>query len=79
MSKKEKHGWDNYEIQKGKYFIIFEKSRLLDYLPQIVEKEIVEAYNPNGWKHYGIYCQNHIVDVIASEEPKIRKYYNANT
>ena len=66
--------WDNYELRKGKYFIIFEKSRLLDCLPQIVEQEIVEAYNPNSWKHYGIYCQNHIIDIIASEEPKIRKY-----
>lgn len=64
--------WDNYEIRNGKYFIIFDKSRLLDYLPQLVEPEIVEAYYPNGWKHYGIYCQNHIIDVIATNKPKIK-------
>lgn len=66
--------WDDYEIRNGKFFIIFDKSRLLDYLPQIVTQGIVEAYNPKGWKHYGIYCQNHIIDVIATKEPRIKKY-----
>lgn len=65
--------WDNYEIRKGKYFIIFDKSRLLDSLPQIVDMGIMEAYCPKGWKHYGIYCQNHVVDVIAVGEPQIRR------
>lgn len=64
---------DDYEIRNGKYFIIFDKSRLLDYLPQLVEIGIVEAYYPNKWKHYGIYCQNHIIDIIATEEPKVKK------
>lgn len=64
---------DDYEISQGKYFVVFDKSRLLDCLPQIVEQSIIEACFPNGWKHYGIYCQNHIIDVIAVEEPKIRK------
>lgn len=66
--------WDDYEIRNGKYFIIFDKSRLLDYLPQIINQGIVEAYFPKGWKHYGIYCQNHIIDVIATKEPRIKKY-----
>ena len=25
--------WDDYEIRNGDYFIVFEKSRMLDYLP----------------------------------------------
>ena len=66
--------WDDYEIRHDKYFIIFDKSRLLDYLPQIVNQGIVESYYPKGWKHYGIYCQNHIIDVIATKEPRIKKY-----
>lgn len=65
--------WDDYEIRKGRSFIIFEKSRLLDCLPHIVELGIVRAYYPQGWKHYGIYCQNHIIDVIAVREPEIKK------
>ena len=63
---------DNYGISKGKYFIVFDQSRLLDCLPQLVEQSILEAYFPSGWKHYGIYCQNHIIDVIAAEEPKVK-------
>lgn len=66
--------WDDYEIRNGKYFIIFDKSRLLDNLPQIVNQGIVEAHYPRGWKHYGIYCQNHIIDVIATKEPRIKKF-----
>ena len=64
---------DHCKNAKGKYFIVFDQSRLLDCLPQLVEQSILEAYFPNGWKHYGIYCQNHIIDVIAAEEPKIKK------
>ena len=69
---------DDYEIRRGKYFIIFDKSRLMDYLPQIVEPEIIEAYFPKGWKHYGIYCQNHIIDVIATGNPMIKKCIEQN-
>lgn len=65
--------WDNYEVRKGNYFIIFEKSRLLDYISEFVEKGIIEAYYPNGYKHYGIYCQNHIIDIIATKEPIVEK------
>lgn len=63
--------WDDYEVRKGKYFIVFERSRLLDCMPKLVETELVEAYFPQGWKHYGIYCQNHIIDVIAAGEPRV--------
>lgn len=64
----------DYEIRSGKYFIIFDKSRQLDYLPQIVNQEIVEVYYPKRWRHYGLYCQNHIIDIIATKEPRIKKY-----
>lgn len=65
--------WDNYEVRKGKYFIIFEKSRLLDYISQLVEIGLVEYLFPNGYKHYGIYCQNHIIDIITTKAPVIKK------
>ena len=65
--------WDDYEIRQGDYFILFDRSRLLDYLPHIVEIGIVNAYYPQGYKHYGIYCQNHIIDIVSAIEPKIKK------
>lgn len=67
--------WDNYEIRNGKYFIIFSKSRMLDFLLQITDCEKLEdgtAY-PGEWKHFGIYCQNHVIDIISCNEPTIRQ------
>lgn len=67
--------WDGYELRQGKFFIVFEKSRLLDTLPLITDCQIGddgEAY-PGKWKHYGIYCQNHIIDIISHNEPIIKK------
>ncbi|MBE6875599.1 MAG: hypothetical protein E7496_02565 [Ruminococcus sp.] len=70
--------WDNYEIRNGTYFIIFEKSRLLDALPLLTDCQVLSDGTPypGNWKHYGIYCQNHIIDVISCYEPKIKKINN---
>ena len=65
--------WDDYEIRQGDYFILFDRSRLLDHLSHIAEIEIVNLYHPEGYKHYGIYCQNHIIDIVSAIEPKINK------
>jgi len=67
--------WDDYEIRDGKYFIVFKRSRLLDLLPQLTDCQLCEdgsAY-PDRWLHYGIYCQNHIIDIISHNEPAIQK------
>lgn len=67
--------WDDSEIRKGKYLIYFEKSRLLDMLPMLTDCQILSdgTHYPGNWKHYGIYCQNHIIDVISCHEPIIKK------
>lgn len=69
---------DSREIRNGRYFITFEKSILLDILPQITDCQICSdgsAY-PGKWKHYGIITQNHIIDIISYNEPIIRKPQN---
>ena len=66
-------GLDTEEIIKGKYFVILEKSRILDFMPKLVECGLIEAMYPNGYVHYGVYCQNHIIDIIATDEPVIKK------
>lgn len=66
--------WDDYEIRHGKYFILFERSRLLDSMPEFVECGLVESVCINTCKHYGIYCQNHIVDIITTNNPIIQPY-----
>ena len=67
--------WDGYEQREGKYFLVFRRSRLLDQ----VENITIACRAPDGtcfpgeWTHYGIYSQNHILDVIAEEAPVITK------
>lgn len=66
--------WDEYEIRHGKYLILFERSRLLDNISSYVDCNLINDMCKKEYKHYGIYCQNHIIDVITTTEPIIRKY-----
>ena len=67
--------YDKYEIRKGNPLLIFEKSRLLDFLSQITDCTSYPdgTFYPEKWIHYGIYCEDHIIDVISCSKPKIRK------
>lgn len=66
---------DDYEIKKGNYFILFERSRYLDEIQTITDCSWFEdgSYYPGEWAHYGVYANNHIIDVISHQEPVIRK------
>lgn len=66
--------WDNYEIRKGKYFIVFEQSRLLDYLSLATDCRMLcdGSFYPDKWKHYRIYCQNHIIDIVSAVPPEVK-------
>lgn len=57
------------EVKTGKYLAVFEKSRLLEYLPTAVDAGLLEHTEP--WKHYDIFTQNQIIDVIAQADPVI--------
>ena len=64
--------WDASEIRKGKYLIIFEKSKLLDYYENVIF-DFDSDRDKSNRKHYAIYTENHIIDVIANEPPTIKK------
>lgn len=66
---------DDYEIMKGKYFVVFERSRYLDQIQTITNCSQFEdgSYYPGKWVHYGVYANNHIIDVISHHEPLIKK------
>ena len=64
--------YDNTEIGKGKYLIVFEKSKLLDYYESVLFDFDTESTKSQR-KHYGIYTENHIIDVIANEPPTITR------
>ena len=57
------------ESRTGKYLTVFETSRLLEYLPLAVDAGLLEHTSP--WKHYAVFTQDQIIDVIASKEPVI--------
>lgn len=57
------------ESRTRKYLAVFETSRLLEYLPLAVDAGLLEHTSP--WKHYAVFTQDQIIDVIASKEPVI--------
>ena len=63
---------DPSETEKGKYLVILEKSKLLDYYESVIFDFDPETEKAKR-KHYGIYTVNHIIDVIANEPPEIKK------
>ncbi|MBQ4042856.1 MAG: hypothetical protein IJD06_02580 [Clostridia bacterium] len=67
--------WDDYEIRRGRALILFERSRLLDSLQTVTicRKMNDGEWYPGEWKHYGIYTEDQIIDVIAHTEPQIRR------
>lgn len=65
--------WDDYEVRKGNYLIIFEKSRLLDYYEDVLFDFDDDETRKNKRKHYGIYTVSHILDIISNTKPKINK------
>ena len=57
---------------KSKYLVIFERSHFLDYYESVIFDKDTDNEKVCR-KHYGIYGENHIIDVISNEPPTIRK------
>ena len=64
------------EIRYGTHLIIFEKSRLLNGLNTVanVFKSDDGTCYPGNWTHYGIYTQNHVIDIISHCPPVIMRH-----
>lgn len=65
--------YDPEEIRQGKYLIVFERSKLLSHLDEITDAKQLgnDSFYPGKWAHYGIYTQNHVIDVISHCPPMI--------
>lgn len=63
------------EIKTGRYFEVFLQSRLLDQLPYITNGRRAEQDGGagEGWTHYGILAQEHVIDIISGRPPIILK------
>ena len=67
--------YDDYEVFTGKHFVVFEKSRLLDMLPQLTDCAAYKdgSFYPKEWTHYGLCCQDHVIDIISCSKPAVKK------
>ena len=54
----------------GRFFRIYSKSTFLDYVSRATFAS--EQY-PGPLSHVGLICQNHIVDVVSTKSPAIRR------
>lgn len=65
--------YDPEEVRHGNFLITFESSRLLDSIPLFSDAFCSDdgTCYPGPWKHYGIYTQNHIIDVISHCPPSV--------
>jgi hypothetical protein len=62
-------GRDEYEISVGRRLRIYSKSRFLDFIGSATFA--TDEY-PGPLQHIGVYCENHIVDVVSTKEPQVR-------
>ena len=63
---------DPSEVIKGNYLVICEKSLLLDYYKNTIFDKDCDHQKANR-KHYGIYAENHTIDVISNTPPIITR------
>jgi hypothetical protein len=64
------------EKRVGNTLILFTQSTFLDYLTKstdVVYTGEENSYPPGKFKHYGVYTQDHVIDIISHCEPIITK------
>ena len=64
---------DPHEVRYGKYLITFEQSKLLSHLEEITDAQQLDdgSFYPGKWAHYGVYTQNHVIDIISHCPPDV--------
>lgn len=62
--------WDDYQIVEGQWLMVFERSRLLDDLAHYTFAD--DSY-PGKLIHYGVYCEDHLIDIVTDATPIVRK------
>lgn len=62
--------WDDYETREGTHLVRFTRSRLLDSLESFT---FADDRYPGPLTHYGVYCEDHLLDVVTDAEPTVRR------
>lgn len=65
--------YDPDEVGRGKYMVLFEKSKLLSSLSDITDAQQLEdgSFYPGKWVHYCINTQCHVIDIISHCPPTV--------
>ncbi len=62
---------DDYEqVEFGKVGRVYSRSRFLDY---VATSTIASAEYPGPFRHFEVVCLNHIIDVVSTALPIVRK------
>jgi hypothetical protein len=62
--------FDETEQWEGRIFCLYTKSHFLDYVSR---GTFASDDYPGPLRHWSINCLNHIVDIVATDEPKVRR------
>jgi hypothetical protein len=61
---------DDYEQFEGRLLVTYTKSRYLDFVSAAT---FASPDYPGSFTHWGVFCLNHIVDIVSVEPPQIRR------
>lgn len=64
--------WDEEEEWVGRIFRTYSKSKFIDY---VSKSTFANDEFPGPLTHYGIVCQNHVIDVVSTVEPQIERLF----
>ena len=68
---------DEYEtIECGKLACVYSKSRFLDYISNAT---FASNDHSGPFRHVGLNCLNHIIDVISTNAPQVRQLRNLHS
>lgn len=59
---------DEYEQFDGRLFVTYARSRYLDFLKNAT---FADSSFPGPFVHYGVFCLNHIIDVVSVDPPTV--------
>lgn len=59
---------DDHEHYTGKRFRIYTRSRFIDYVSRA---SFVSDEFPGPTRHYAVLCENHVVDVVSTDSPRL--------
>jgi len=59
------------QTRQGRYMATYEQSFLLNHLSEITDAQQGDdgSFYPAKWKHYSIFTQNQVIDIISHCEP----------